>query len=353
MRKLATIRIVDNLTPIPNADRIETAWFGGWTVIVQKGLHEIGKKVMYIEVDSCLPIDHPAFSSLAERGVKEIEGKKYHRLKTIKMKGQISQGFVLPLNVISDVEISDDADKDYSEELGIIKWDPELYSPTACLAGNALRSFPSYLVPKTDEERIQNIPWMLNSDLSFEETLKMDGSSFTAYYCSNDEHPFGICSRNLQLKHEDEQNQDNVFVKIAAKYDIKNKLMACGRNLAIQGEVMGPGIQGNKEKFTELDLFIFNVFDIDNQRELLPAERRKVVADLGLKHVPVLSENVVLSTTFANMEEILAHADGPSLVSNLREGVVFKCNSYDTINGREVVSFKAISNKFLLKNGDD
>lgn len=352
MRKLATIRTIDNLTPIPNADRIETAWFGGWTVIVQKGLHEIGKQVVYIEVDSCLPIDNPIFASLAERGMKEIEGKKYHRLKTIKMKGQVSQGFVLPLD-ISGIDLTTiDEEKDYAEFLGIIKWDPELYSPSTVLAGNALRSFPSYMVPKTDEERVQNIPWVLNSTLSFEETLKLDGSSFTAYYNAKDEHPFGVCSRNLQLKHEDEANAENAFIKIAKKFNIQEKLANCGMNVAIQGEAMGPGIQGNKEKLSELDLYVFNVYDIDNQREMLPTERRKFVEQLGLKHVPVLNENIIPSQSFSSMADILQYADGPSMNNNLREGIVFKCNQYDP-NTKEVPSFKVISNKFLLKNGDD
>ncbi len=352
MRKLATIRTIDNLTPIPNADRIETAWFGGWTVIVQKGLHEIGKKVVYIEVDSCLPTINPIFASLAERGEREIEGKRYHRLKTLKMKGQISQGFVLPLNATDLDEQTLDVEVDYAEHFGIIKWDPELYSPSTVLAGNALRLFPTKFIPKTDETRVQNMPWIVESHLSYEETLKLDGSSFTAYYNSNDEHVFGVCSRNLQLKLDDEANAGNAFVRIAKSLNIQEKLTNCGMNVAIQGEAIGPGIQGNKEKLPELALYVFNVFDIDQQREMLPIERRQFVEKLGLSHVPVINENVIPSQSFPTMAAILEHADGPSMNNNLREGVVFKCNSY-LPDSNEVLSFKAISNKFLLKNGDD
>lgn len=352
MRKLATIRMITDIKPINNADNIELVFVDGWSIITKKNEFAKNELVIYLEVDSCLPVASPLFAFLSARGVKEIAGVMYHRLKTIKMRGVYSQGLIVKLSQLDfDVDPSN-TEMDYAEFLGIIKWDPELYSPSTVLAGNALRSFPSHMVPKTDEERVQNMSWVLNSTLSFEETLKLDGSSFTAYYNAKDEHPFGVCSRNLQLKHEDEANAENAFIKIAKKFNIQEKLANCGMNVAIQGEAIGPGIQGNKEKLSELDLYVFNAYDIDNQREMLPTERRKFVEQLGLKHVPVLNENVIPSQSFSSMADILQYADGPSMNNNLREGIVFKCNQYDP-NTKEVLSFKVISNKFLLKNGDD
>lgn len=114
---------------------------------------------------------------------------------------------------------------------------------------------------------------------------------------------------------------------------------------------MGPGIQGNKEGLSNYEYHIYDVWDIDQQRYLLPVERRKLVSDLGLKHVPVLDENVVLSSKFKDVQDVLKFAEGPSLVNKCREGVVFKSNVYSEHN--KVTSFKAISNLFLLNNGDD
>lgn len=350
MRKLALLRRIDALTPIPDADRIETAHFGGWTVVVQKGLHKEGDNVIYIEVDSLLPIENPIFASLAERGVRVVEGVSYHRLRTIRLKKQISQGFVLPLRE-TNLTVNEDPEYDYAGDLGIIKWDPEVHQPSARLAGNALRPFPSFMIPKTDQERIQNVPHMVKDDHSYEVSMKLDGSSMTVYRNDKDDHVFGVCSRNNQLKHEDPANAENGFVQTALKLDLQTKLDKYGRNIALQGELLGPGVQGNKEKLTEFEYFVFDVWDIDNQRYLLPAERRKVVAELGLKHVPVLDDNLVLSSKFKDVADVLAYAEGPSLVNKCREGVVFKRNEYDEYNN--VTSFKAISNQFLLKNGDD
>jgi len=352
MRLLASLRQIDSLTPIEKADRIETAWFGGWSVVVQKGLHKQGDTVVYIEVDSCLPVDNPLFASLAERGTREIEGVKYHRLKTIKLKKQISQGFVLPVRE-TDIDPSDEAMHgiDLAEHFGIIKWDPEVHQPNARLAGNALRGFPTHIIPKTDQERIQNMPWIIGSDESFEASIKLDGSSMTVYHCTTDTHVYGVCSRNNQLKIDDPINAENAFVKTAETLDLQRILAELGRNIALQGELIGMGIQGNKEGLSNYEYHIYDVWDIDQQRYLLPVERRKLVSDLGLKHVPVLDENVVLSSKFKDVRDVLKYAEGPSLVNKCREGVVFKSNSYSERN--KVTSFKAISNQFLLDNGDD
>lgn len=124
MRKLSTIQEIGALTPIENADQIETAHVRGWTVVVGKGEFEVGQKVLFFEIDSMLPLDNPLFAFLESRGVKMVGGLKYHRLRTMKLRGQISQGLILPIP--SDFEVEEDEDFDYSERLEVLKYEPAL-----------------------------------------------------------------------------------------------------------------------------------------------------------------------------------------------------------------------------------
>jgi RNA ligase (TIGR02306 family) len=177
-------------------------------------------------------------------------------------------------------------------------------------------------------------------DHAWECSLKLDGSSMTVYL--NDDN-FGVCSRNLDLTETD----DNAFWQVARKLKLEENMRTLGRNVAVQGELMGPGVQGNREQFKELRFFVFDVWDIDRQEYLHAYDRWNVVTELGLEHVPVY-ENVKLG--FDDAEGFLQYAeyghDGKSINHPEREGLVFK--SLDDPN----VSFKAISNAFLLKGGD-
>jgi len=144
------------------------------------------------------------------------------------------------------------------------------------------------------------------------------------------------------------ENEENTFWKMALELDLKNKLTALGINVAIQGELCGPGIQGNIYNLTKHMYFVFDVFDIDKFEYYSPEERRALTEQLKLTDAPVL--NKAVSLVGKSCVDLLADADGHSvlgLVGCLREGKVYKLNK-----GRKRVSFKAVSNKYLEKQKD-
>jgi len=232
MRKLVTIQKIEEKKLIEGADKIEAARVKGWWIVVQKDQFRVGDSVLYYEIDSFLPV-RPEYEFLLKGNKpkkmlfdgKEIEGI---RLKTIKLKGQISQGLIMPIP--EGLKIPDDGD--VSEELGVIKF--EIPIP-ACLTGIIKGSFPAFL-PKTDEERIQNMVDVLNIN-TFYVTEKIDGTSTTFY---KKDGVFGVCSRNIELV-EGETTQ----WRIAKELDLINKIPD---NFALQGELVGEGIQGNPLK---------------------------------------------------------------------------------------------------------
>lgn len=233
--------------------------------------------------------------------------------------------------------------RDLTEILGVVKYEKPL---PANLAGMARGNFPSF-VPKTDEERIQNCFGTLKNkwiNHHWEVTMKLDGSSFTCYYRTHpdvDGGQFGVCSRNLDLQ----ESEGNAFWQAARFYDLEAKMCKLGRSIAIQGELMGPGIQGNKENLTSLELFVFNVYDIDRGSYLSADDRYEIVDRLGLSHVPIERISMKFEPEITK-EEILGLADGPSLNAKFREGLVFKSRTDPSI------SFKVISNRWLLKNDE-
>jgi RNA ligase (TIGR02306 family) len=228
---------------------------------------------------------------------------------------------------------------DLTEYLGIQKWEAPV---NAQLAGMSKGNFPHF-IRKTDEERIQNIQkdiqMAFDNQDEFEVSLKVDGSSCTIY---RNEDVFGVCSRNIDLKLD---QVGNSFVDIAHNTGLLSALELLGRNLAVQGELMGVGIQGNRENLKEHQLYIFNIFDIDEQEYIEPVERCYVLQELinfGYtgKHVPVLETHFKLPT--ADIDELLKIAEGKSINHPIREGLVFKRR-----DGK--FSFKIINNQFLVK----
>ena len=351
MRKMASIRSIDNIEPITDADSIEVATVGGWKVVVKKGEFKTNDLVVYLEIDSWVPTSLAPFLSKGKEP-KVFNGVKGERLQTVKLRGQISQGLLLPIDctTISDGEgnvISVSEGDDVTEFLGIQKWERPL--PTR-LQGQAKGNFPSF-IRKTDQERCQNlqknifVDW---KDLEWEISLKLDGSSLTGYYNNGET---GICSRNLELMDNDE-NSGNSFIQTFNSSGLKDAIKSIGRNVAVQGEMMGEKIQGNRENLTGTILFIFDVFDIDNQQYMTPQDRLEFI-NLLFKNgytgdiAPILNSKTTLHNIgISNITDLLSFADGESINNLVREGVVFKC----VTNGD--ISFKAISNKFLLKGGD-
>lgn len=334
MRKMATVRAINGIRPIPNADRICTYVIDGWTIVDRINAYDVGDKVVMCEIDSWVPHTIAPFLS-GERTPDEYEGVLGKRVKTAKLRGQISQGLILPISVLpTDVNIGTDV----SELLNIKKYERPI---PASLQGDILGDFPSR-IRKTDQERIQNIDaevlanWIENG-LTFEITEKLDGTSSTFYFDSEID-TFGSCSRNLELK----ENDFNTYWKIAHDLNLQEILVRDGRSLAIQGEIVGNGIQRNHYKISGHKLFVFDIFDMKHGKYLSPEERRHFCSVNNLNHVPVIDEK---HTIVGNVQALIEMADGVSnIVDSRREGIVFKCNDDSDI------SFKCISNKWLLKN---
>jgi len=328
MRKLASIKQITSLSPIDGADFIEKAVVdNGWPVVVRKGEYEVGELVIYLEPDSWVPKELAPF--LCKDTPKFFNGVEGERLRTIKLKGQLSQGLIIKLELGLDL----------TNILGIQKWEPTSHPH---MGGDAKGSFPSF-VPKTDQERVQNLyQTIFNTDKytdSYEVTLKLDGSSITVYSYEDE---IGVCSRNLDLKDSD----TNVFWKTAKDLGWVEAISHLN-GYAFQGELMGPKIQGNKEKFENYSIFLFDIWDIKNQCYLTPEARKKLLEPYPhICHAPVIHDSLILSEYFESIDDILLYAEGESINNPVREGVVFKSNTTD-------FSFKAISNKFLLKNKDE
>jgi len=336
MRKMATIRKIDSLRPIPDADAIECAIVGGWTCVVKKGEYTAGDLAVYCEIDSWIPHEIAPFLSKGNfpRVYNEVKGE---RLRTVKLRGQLSQGLLLPLSVIPFASyIPDD---DVSELLGIVKYEAPI---PASLAGEIKGMFPSR-IPKTDQERIQNLSTELEewkaAGLTWEVTEKLDGSSMTVYIIDGE---VGVCSRNLDLK----PNKDNSLWATAYKNEIDVKLIQSLSNLAIQGELVGNGIQGNIYKMRDQEFYVYDIYDIDKGRYFTPTERVAYCKVWDIKHVPVFKTDFMLTTE--SVADLLQKAEGKSVMGDIagpeREGLVYKCNE-------QQVSFKTVSNKFLLKSG--
>ncbi len=360
-RKLATIQKIVKLEPISGADAIEKATVLGWELVVKKREFQEGDLCVYIEIDSQLP-DKPEFEFLRSR--------KF-RIKTIKLKGQVSQGIAFPINIFSpalNTGILNEGD-DVTELLGITKYDPQLQEENIqkqYIPKNTFEKFlmkfsfyrklikpkkgwPSF-VKKTDEDRIQLFPHICETekDTTFQVSEKLDGQSASYFLIKNDwwnifnKFTFGVCSRNIWKKTED----DSSYWQIAKKYNIKNILLKDNKDrgtlLTIQGEICGPGIQKNKYKLKEIDFFVYKIVD-NNDYFIYPNNFIEVFCKkYNLKHVPFPDFEFKLKPT---IKEMVEYSKGNSLINTevLREGIVVR-------NYEKNISFKVINPNFLLKH---
>ena len=329
-RKLATIRRIAEVKPIEGADLIEAIRVDGWWVVAKKGEFPVDSLAVYMEVDSFVPTEIAPFLTKAGHEPKEFEGVKGERLRTVKLRGQLSQGLLLPISILPTTTVIE-VGNDVTELLGVLKWErpisPQLY-------GQAKGYFPSFL-RKTDQERVQNIGVQLQYYINqtFEVTIKLDGSSCTIFSYNEED---GVCSRNLELK----RDENNAFWRIALEYDIHKKIRACGRNLAVQGELIAPNIQSNYEKVNKPEFYVFDIFDVDKQEYMLPKERQEFCKILNIPHIPIIDKAFSM---IDNVDMLLDMAEGNGMnVGVKREGLVFKHNNSE-------FSFKAISNSYLLK----
>jgi RNA ligase (TIGR02306 family) len=402
-RKLVTIRRIKDILPIAGADRIELIIVDGWQVVAQKEAgHQVGDLVLYFEIDSFLPDTDPRYASFEER-FSNWGDKRGMRLKTIKLRKQLSQGLVMRLPdfpeamaaiafVKADVRdgtlAADDSweNIDVTEALGIEKWEPiEKASRTNMPGSSEGKRFPSF-IRKTDQERIQNYGPMVqravDADENFEISMKKDGSSLTvfrvdpksAFYADAKalvakkegllariqafitgfflpkEAVYGICSRNVLLKLDGDSN----FHKAVATFGLLDALEEMDGSFALQGEVVAPDIQDNHEKVDSVEFHLFDIFDIDKQEYLLPEHRESLAFFYDIPHVTVLEHGVTLKEALGIVptpagtdvvKAALAYAEGPGDNPGVqREGVVFKSCTRD-------FSFKAVSDSYLLKKG--
>lgn len=349
-RRLATIRQVADINPILGADKIEVLTIDGWEVVSSKEEgHKVGDYVVYLEIDSFLP-RWEEFKFLEKSCLRLMDGKEGNRLRTIKLRGQISEGLVIKLeqkmggwilNIPSqDIRKVVELDEEVTELLSITKWEPPPArgSGGANLGGVSRGNFPEF-IPKTDEERIENFYKYFNRnfrDDTWEVTLKLDGSSFTAFTKNS---VFGVCSRNLDLA----ESEENAFWSVALRHGLREKMLDLATEIgdfAVQGELMGPGVQGNREVFKELDVYVFNVYLIDSVTKANYETRNYVTTTLGLNHAPVYA--IRDFSNFNSAKDFLEYAEGPSINHEVREGLVFKNLTHPN------VSFKAISQTFKL-----
>jgi RNA ligase (TIGR02306 family) len=349
-RKLASIQTINTVEPIPNADAIERARVLGWWVVARKGEHRPGDRVVYCEIDSLLP-ERPEFEFLRPSSFKPAQTDPAggivlpagFRIKTIKLRGQVSQGICFPLSILPAGAPADEG-ADVTELLGVRKWEPPL--PVG-MGGKVKGPFPGFLA-KTDETRVQVLEPVLqrHRGKTFYVTEKLDGTSFSAFQRQGE---FGICSRNLWM---DEADETNLLVRVARGLKLEEKLRAArerlGHDIAVQAEVIGPGIQKNKYGLKTVTLRVFSVLNVDTYRLLDHAAMLEVLAEMEIEPVPQLG-TLVLNHT---VDELVAFSEGSSVLNPQaqREGVVLRplVEEHDEdIGGR--LSFKVINPKFLLK----
>lgn len=322
-RQLVTLETIKELAPIDGADRLELATVRGWKVVVQKGLYNPGDEAYYFEVDSFLPIAMPQFAHLEPRGVKVMDGVSGHVLRTIKLRGQISQGMLVPVSEFPDGMPE------------IQKWEPPI---PADLAGSVSGSFPYHFCPKTDAERIQNLDRVFDFIKSekWTATEKIDGTSTTFI---NDGGNLRVATRNWEILPPSSR------FDLAEKLDLLNKLP---EGHSLQGEYFGEGIQGNPLGIKGQDFKAFALYrKTDNGPEYIAYDEWP--AELVPLRVPVLPLELPDS-----IEGIVAQADGlmSSVAPSRRsEGIVWHGGrGYDFLGNRG--GFKAINNTYLAKLKD-
>ena len=339
-RALASIQEVLDIIPIEGADVIELAVIKGWQCIVKKGEFAVGDTGVFFEVDSFLPIEERyEFTRKSSYRENEYNGKGF-RIKTMKLRGVLSQGLFLPLSVFPEITDARTGD-DVSAILGVKKWVvPEFATGGGIAMGNRPAGAPT-----SDEVRIQSDPSILDALVGkpYYITTKMDGTSGTVYYLRGE---FGACSRNYDI----EKSVDALYWKPVFKYQLAEKIPEFIRNttfggIVLIGEIVGPGIQKNRLGLAEIDWYVFDaiVYDVVSGRYATLAELQMITRELGLKMVPVEETGEAFGYTMA---ELVEKAKGKYASGKDKEGIVVRSGGLAAIKD---VSFKVLNNDFLLK----
>ncbi len=357
-RALATVEVVQEVRPIPGADAIEVVRIRNWWIVVKKDEgYEVGRRCVYFEVDSALPVEDPRFAFLAARSTKTMpSGSPVHVLSTARLKGQVSQGLVLPLSDFPELDgLPDDFTGDVTELLGIVKYDPPLPMSTG---GEIAGRFPTSYVSKTDSGRIQNFspedwaditavirdPFGVYYGWEWRATEKIDGTSATFI---QGEAGLVVCSRNYQIR-----DGDNVYWSMVDKYKL-NEIIPFG--CYVQGEIYGNGINGNRLRLPDVRFAAFKA-GMWSQRSSYAFARAGEHDESWVGRLPVVpSLDLQLALS---IEDNIAMVDGMKSTiapDRLAEGVVWRLHDFSS-DGYErcppVPTFKVISNAYLLKNKD-
>ena len=375
-RILAHVEKIDWVRDIPGADKICTYGVLGWEVIDQKNKYNVGDKIIYVEIDSVMP-DKPEYEFLRD--------KKF-RIKTIKLKGQVSQGLILPMSILQQEESY------FSLGAGITKYlspseKEEIYSQEKKIANekNKLKKFMMrysffrrlflskkqksgfpYWVSKTDEERIQNLDFkdviekFGDSEVYITEKIDYQSGTWTGKMVPVfngflgkiipiKRYQFVVCSRNLENK-----DKNSLYWKIAIKYNLE-KILRENPTLTIQGEQGDTKVQGNKYGITEPTMWVFNIIDHEKDYQYNYYEMKTFCNKYNLNIVPLvripeygLEANYSnLSSIGSTVPEFVEFSKGKSVINPKvnREGIVVRCIE----NGKKLLSFKVINPNFLLK----
>lgn len=344
MRNLVSIQEIRDLQPIDGADNIVCATILGWKLVVKKDEFKIGDKCVYFEVDSFLPIeDKYEFLRKSSYRKHELLGEGF-RIKTQKLRGQISQGLALKLSAVNlDENIA--IGTDVTEILNVKKWEPiEKISDF----GKLLDGLPDG-ISKTDETRIQTIYDEIMPEFAGKEyyiSTKIDGTSVTMYMKNS---KFGVCCHEHECL-EDEEVPSCLW-DYARKHKIEEKFRKAGLdNLAIQGELAGGGIQKNRLKLLELHWFVFTIKDLSTGKRLNLYEMTDICRRMDIEMVPIEEIGPDLETKYPTLESLLERAKGKYASGSNKEGIVIRPTTpvhSNTISGS--LSFKVLNNDFLLK----
>ncbi len=392
-RELAYVVKIDGISPIAGADRVELAHVGGWRIMVKKGQFQVGDYAIYFEIDSKVPEKEP-FMFLESKHFK-VKTQKYFKGTVISqgllmalddfilnsevpswvqsLKFQISKGVDIEHEGVTEViSVTYAVEEDNKRKAASIdkykkmaqrrpnifkkpwakwmmrhEWGRKIMFALFGKKKDKKNGWPSW-VSKTDEERVQNMTWILEDKSEWIATEKIDGTSTTATYrrTGRKKHEFYICSRNVVFDKPDKgcYYETNVYTEMAEKYHFEDVLAALVEkyNLewaTLQGETYGIGIQKREYGLKEHDFVGFNLIFSDRGR-LNSVEAKEILAEYDIPWVPIVDEHFVLPDT---VEELLAIATDKSVIDGgMREGLVFR--SQDGTR-----SFKAVSNEFLLK----
>ena len=345
MRKLASIQRVWKIEPIDGADRIELAHVLGWQCVVNKEQFKEMDEAVYFEVDSFLPVrDEFEFLRASSYRNTDIMGEGF-RLKTMKFRGQISQGLLLPITSFPELSGELNLGDDVTEVLGVRKWEIEERATTG---GTIIGTLP-YDVPHTDETRIQAEPELINefAGIEYYISTKMDGSSHSI---SLDETGFHVTGHNYEYK-DDGKSSFYEYVKAngieqkVKEYAESNDL----KTLTIQGEFCAPGIQRNPLKLAKPEWYVFTIRK--NGKRVGLKDLVETCNALSLSHVPIEEVGMDLPSKYPTVESLLERADGNYETGGKKEGVVVRPTEpvYSALISASL-SMKAVSNKYLLKN---